>query len=383
MYDPRRLAAPAAAVALVLGLMAAEALLLSAASGARLERIPKHGSFMDANVYNDIGGRVAAVVREGRAAPREGPPLGLLLGSSVLHWNIDPAVLDRESEGSIRWLSLHGDDMNAEDMADSFDLAVRGGLRPRVVVIAYSPFQLARISDLSSEEAVAELKQILGDLAAGRTAGIRGRIKEVGPFIRGLFKSTFPSRTLFNNTVRRNLFEAKSRIFGAVGVAADESFAPSPDPWHAAYPRPGVLKMDAATQQALMKECRNRGWFSADSYRGGGDYGHALMELIRRARSMGAVVVLVRVPLSTIVRSELPPEGARCLDELLSSSFGTVAPAVLDYSTGMPDDAFYDHAHLNYRTRQDFSRTLGKDLNEHLGRTIGRPDVAVPAGTDP
>ncbi len=373
MYDPRRLVAPAAAVALVLGLMAAEALVLSAASGARLERIPKHGSFMDANVYNDIGGRVAAVVREERTGPGEGPPLGLLLGSSVLHWNIDPAVLDRECAGRIRWLSLHGDDMNAEDMADSFELAVRGGLRPRVVVIAYSPFQLARISDLSSEEAVAEFKQILGDLAAGRAGGIRGRIKEVGPFLRGLFKSTFPSRTLFNNTVRRNLFEGKSWIFGHVGVAADESFVPSPDPWHAAYPRPGILKMDPGTRTALMKECRNRGWFSAESYRGGGDYGQALMDLIRRARSLGAVVVLVRVPLSTIVRAELPPEGARCLDELLASSFGADAPAVLDYSTRMPDDAFYDHAHLNYRTRQDFSRIVGKDLNDTLDRTIGHP----------
>ena len=179
MYDPRRLVAPAAAVALVAGLMAAEALLLSAASGARLQRAEVlHTFWMDAaSVYNDIGGRVAGAVRPEPVAASPGTSVGVLLGSSVLQWSIDPEVLDRECGGNIRWLSLYGNDVNIEDMADFFDLAFRNGIKPEVVVVAYTPFLLARAPEPTLGEALGRVMPIVRGVMSGRLKEIRQGMK--------------------------------------------------------------------------------------------------------------------------------------------------------------------------------------------------------------
>ncbi len=377
MYDPRRLVAPAAAVALVTGLMAAEAFLLSAASGARLQRVPKYDTFMDASVYNDVGGRVAGAVRPEPVAASRGTPVGVLLGSSVLHWSIDPEVLDRECGGKIRWLSLYGNDVNIEDMADFFDLAFRNGIKPDVVVLAYTPFLLARAPEPTLGEALGRVMPVLRGVASGRLDEIRQGIRTLDPLARDLIKRALPSRTSFNNAARRNLLEARAKLFEAMGLGADACFAPARDPWRVPHPRAGLLAMaNPDDTNVMLGKYRQRGWFDSGNFAGGGAYGPSLVNLIRRTRALGARFVIVSMPQSTAVRSQMPPEAGRCLGQLLESSFGKDdAPLVIDYSAMMPDDAFYDPAHLNYRASGEFSRVLGKDLDSYLhgGRTIAGP----------
>ena len=110
--------------------------------------------------------------------------------------------------------------------------------------------------------------------------------------------------------------------------------------------------------KVMLGKYRQRGWFVSGSFAGGGAYGPSLVNLIRHARSLGARVVIISMPQSTAVRSEMPPEAGRCLGELLESSFGNDAPLVIDYSTLMPDDAFYDPAHLNFRANAENSRAV-------------------------
>ncbi len=340
----------------------------------------KTDSTMDISMYKGYGKRLAGVVRERARKPEAANPrLGVLLGSSTLEDGVDPAMLTEGSKGSIQWLSLFGHDVNLVDMRNLSRLFFMSKLKADVLVIAVQLGMFAHNDNLSNVQKGFDFRLVLKALLAKQVGLVQQSIEDAAmvPFDR-----LFPNRIWINQRARNFVNDARIQLFSDLNVGVESLFPPLPDPWIVPHRYPGVVRANDLTVQKILDQLDDRGWFQGKNYSPDSDRCQAYIDLIKGARASGAIVYVLVVPESLMMKERIPKEALRCVSEPLEREFGKDAPKVLNFRDAMPEKYFYDAMHLSSEGRPIFSKMLSEALEKNLANEP-RPPVSAPSSKRP
>jgi hypothetical protein len=346
-----------AATALALAFLG---LVLRPALQGRPDWLPLSDSTTDLETFTRSASRISGVWHAGK----QNDPMGIMIGSSSIQCSVDPGLLGDELRGSAwptDWLVLYGGGVNAGDAADLARLALDGGLHPQYVVFSLNVGSVARSEGVLSDPIEPSFETMLHYLAERSILLAR---KELDKTILVPWNRNFPNRTRINHWVRLGVFREKVRMMTALGFHFDEMFAPARDPWRVSvdwmigdHVPPSVIELQ-------MAGWRGKGWFEPSSYADKPGTLRALIEITRELTNQGIHVWFVLVPEKSTLREAMPAEAKQSLQEALDHEFGGHAPSILDCRDALPDDLFFDVAHVNREGKKVFTHYLATKLRE-------------------
>ncbi len=373
VFEPSRLLGPLSAIGLVVVALAVASALIRWSGQPVPGWVDPADPTIEDGQQERLGGKVAALIREGWAdRGRPGPGLGILIGSSTTYYGFDPAVLEAESPVPIRWLNLGTDGGNAEDTCRIARMVFRSGIRPDVVVLGLHQEMLPRttkncvrdptaprLDDLEHHLSEGNVRSAFGDVCGVTLAAI-GRV--------------FPRRSHTTYHVRQAAIEAKIRGFRLLGVSTDGLFAADADAWKsppALKRKGGVADLEHPVISAkLFEAIDDCGWFTGENYRIENPGPQAVLRLMDECvRDNVRLVVVLTPKLGWLGRME-PARAFECLDEVLEGRAGR-RPEVLDLRTAIPEPLFADLFHTDAAGRDIATRRLAAFLKAPSGDPSG------------
>ena len=322
-------------------------------------------STMDLDTYKAYGSRLAGILREqARETKEKDKRLGILLGSSTLQDGIDPTILTADSTNSMQWFSLFCHGLNMLDLRNVSDLFFKTDLKPDVVILGVTPGMFAtedNYFDVMWEEA--GLSQVAKYFLAGNLDLLNKSIKNTTLIA---FERMLPNREWINHYARRNMNDFRLEFFHKLGFGVESLFAPLADPYVVPMRigRGGNLARDR--MQILVGRLGSRRWFDKDNYDPKNNRCQAYIDIVKRAKAMGAKVYVVLLPEPKIMRDNVPLNSLASISEPLEREFGKDAPKVLNFRESMDEKYFHDHMHLNHDGRPVFSHMLSEALNKEI-----------------
>jgi len=323
MIDPKRLQGIAIALTGVLVAFATLNATLTVAVGPASRWLHHGENPTDWLVYDDVGGKLSAIARNGQAGTER--PIGILLGQSTLN-GIDPEELTRAVPDGPRWLNLSGVGGSINRIKDLSDLVEFSGTRPAEVVLGINPYMLAG----TPYEATLDFQ---------RRRSSTFRLKQA--------VWTWQNKDNVNHLFRQVLYQARMGLFRSTGHGADALFPPARDPW--VLPRQHVanrrLKPDELKER--LDYNAGLGWYDPARYAATNSNSESLDALIRGWLARGAKVRVVLLPESSDQRAQMPAEARRLLESIVRDASGSAQVPIVDLGDTQPDDAFLDLDHLN------------------------------------
>lgn len=324
-----------------------------------------------------VGARLAGIAEQGSP---DGRPIGVFVGSSTLEAAIDPATIGPAIDPGLRWVSLVCYAATAFELDLAIETMLRGGIRPRVVVVGVELRLLARNPSYRYADMDDPVGLDTGPLrSAIREMRLRSVVSEVRELTLRCLNNGFPDRKRANAHLDAWSATARLRMLQGLGQGLPAIFRPEPDAWAnrgGGFLRPGDPPppvLDPARELILQEgDLAASGVFDAGLYGVDRPASRALVDLVRRARSAGAGVLLVILPTSDYIRSRMPAEAVRTMAELEDEMRRSGGVEVLWFHQAMPDEWFRDHTHLTRAGRDVFARLLRDRLDHPGGAGPGR-----------
>jgi hypothetical protein len=371
MFDLRRLGMPFLSLVLVALAMAP----FSALSLAGVLRWPSWLKPADPMIVNGdlqhVGRRLVAIRRELEKAPPTRPrKLGVLLGSSTVLFALDPSILEEDSKVPMRWVNLGCENANAADTARLARLVVEdGGLKPDFVVLALHPDQFLRTKSFLVESVKFSPAALLRDLKGLRYRMVQDDVEKAALAPLDLF---FPYRTLIGYRSREVATDWKVAIFRGLGMGLDSIYPPDPKPWSSRT----LFTTPVATADVPAKLRANPRpeIFDERAYEADRENSRSITDLLRDFGDKINFCVLI-VPQRSELRSILPPMAMRKLLDVVEPA---AAGKVLDLRESLPDDYFFDHAHVGPAGRELTSHRLAEFLKPRIApleSTVSTPSA--------
>ena len=337
-----RLRGPVATLALV-GLAMTIGSGAIAATGPRWPRwLYPHDPTVRQEHVERAGSKLAALVHEGRRPVDE--RIGILIGSSSLMLGIDGETLTEQSGIPIRWLELCAGGANADDLTRLFRLVLWSDLKPECIILGLHPDMLAETTDCLGPDGD-EIYLVLDSLSRHASSGLLGEsLADIEAVIAAYTDLAFPSRTLVNYRLRSAIYEAKCRVFRAVGMRIDAMFAPGHGVW--AVPGPSKRNGPLRFRQGYFKNGR----YDSRSYAPDNPNSRSLASLIDEAARRGIRLLVLITPATRTDKEMQPPQAERCLQAVLMRQRGT-DPPVLNLRSEFDDNSFGDLFHLSAEGR--------------------------------
>ena len=319
---------------------------------------------MSNGFQEEIGAKLAALVREGWGTRGPSSPgLGVLIGASSTRYGFDPAILEAGSASPMRWINLSVEGSNASDVYRLARMILPSGIRPDVIVMGLHQEMLPRSVNFLEDETSLQLDDLKLDLSQG---DLLTGFEDLGHLAVAAINRAFPGRRYVTYLYREIAIEAKVKNFRRIGIGVTGLFTPDPTPWKPPHLRRARWATTAnlgeipAPLAVTMKE---KGWLLGDHYQIEDPNPQAVLHLIDDCDREDVRLVIVLTPQLTLIRDLLPRQSLDCLNRLLGGSEGR-RPEVLDLRTAIPETHFRDVLHVDDRGRDEASRLLAAYLFE-------------------
>ncbi|MBW2408941.1 MAG: hypothetical protein JRF72_04020 [Deltaproteobacteria bacterium] len=164
-------------------------------------------------------------------------------------------------------------------------------------------------------------------------------------------------------------------MFNWFGLGPDDLFSPHSkiNPFGAdikAYRTTRAPNRDLKKQVSFLKLV---GKFGPQNYQPNVEQAQALIDVIGRFQKMGAQVIVVLMPESKPLRSQIPSQAFQTLLVDLKRAFPIDTVPVVDMRDTMPDEYFYDYGHLNWAGRKRFSYRFAETIEPYLDANDFKP----------
>lgn len=295
-----------------------------------------------------------------RQVAREAPPDVAIVGSSRAHYGLPPSALDRcltdalgrptQTLAANRLAaSLYAADIVARDL-------FAGAAAPRALVVEVAPeslhgehFELAY--NVASTADVADIPECLG--AVPLSACVR-------PLVRGVENAAF---LLHRGWTDHRHIEWMALFHGGGQYCYDDAACTARNE---AYDDAHRGRWDTRVLKVL-PEVRTKRF--ADYIVGSGLPSAHFVALLDRARSDGARVFVVNMPVSALYAEQIPPEAHAAWHAWITATIAAHGARFLDYDTAewrARRELFLDPDHLNARGALALSRDLCGELTDAL-----------------
>ncbi len=307
---------------------------------------------------------------EGRA-PSDGRPLGLFVGSSTLEYDVDTEAVGSMIEPGLRWVSMISYAATTAETNLMTELALRGGLQPRVVVVTTEVRRLARSPSYRypglDDKTSLDPSPVLASL---RTGQWRSAASAAASLASNAYHAALPGRLraasynkAWGSTARLRLLESLDQPLAAI-------FEPDPDPWTyrgtpgqpADQPPPDL---DARQLREIRDDLVASGAFDASLYDLDRPAARSLVSAVRRARESGARVVVLVLPDSRFVLDRTPPAGLRAMEQISDELRQIGGVEVHAFRDAIPDRYFRDANHLSPEGKRLFTRAFRERWVRH------------------
>ena len=277
-----------------------------------------------------------------------GDRLAVLWGPSGVRFGVDAHILTERDPVGLRWVNLGFSGFRANLLEYYARPLEVSGLEPKVNLLGLYPMLLARSPHLALDPEPDE-NRLVARLER-RWLGLR------------------------RSTARRWVLDegraARSHAWYALGGRLTDFTAPDAvDPWKARTDLfdwlARITPLDRAAQEASWQRlgCFDPARFTP----GDAAETEALLSFVERGRRHGAVVVIVLMPQSTVLRARTPPEAFRYLAGVLDQVDADVP--VLDLVTALDDAELSDMVHPTKNGRIHLSHLIADYIGPILQAT--------------
>lgn len=304
-----------------------------------------------------MGAQVAGVEQQMRRNGKDDQPaFGVILGQSTTLRGINPAILEKNAEPHRPWLLLNGFGSSFVKLHYYAQTLLASDLRPGAIMLGLHETMLAG-QDREDAEPAAPVD--VDEANDKKVTGWRLRRAIMHP----IWVRT--QRADISHHVNMALFEARLAMHKTLGSGAVSLFTPAERPWRASSRDDLPPRRPNAFLRRQVNGWRDFGWYDPASYDTANRHADAFRKLIDGCDALGPKrIVIVLMPVTSDLRSWLPPEAMQAMRRLIDEVSGGRPIVVLDLRDAMPDDAFADYAHLNPGGREVFSGILAERLNE-------------------
>jgi hypothetical protein len=307
----------------------------------------RHAEVLNPETWLVLRSRVAAI--EKTVLPET---LAVTVGFSTAREGIDRTIF-RDSSG-LDLLNLASSGGSFSELHSYYDFVLDSRLKPRVLIVAVHPCWLSGrlLTDVSAAEASSPAMLQRNWLQ---------RVESSATIALDYPVWILANRARVNVLLRSALARARTSVANLLGIDA-LGLAPNLefDPW-----KTTVLYSDRHAPEGQLArqivQWRGFGWFDARQFSADSVEAAMLADFLRRAGRFSAHTIVVLMPESTVLRENVPVEAGTLLKDVVASTPGKFS--LLDLRAALPDELFYDHAHLNGAGRDRFSRLIGQEVS--------------------
>jgi hypothetical protein len=295
------------------------------------------------NAIDRFEAHIAAVELLQRAGRLDNRNLVVVLGTSTVEHGFDCQVLHANDPLHRYWLILGAGALNFAQLEGYARPLLDSSLKPSLVVIGLEP-SLTHVSD---EEAPwipdPSLKSFPHDL---RMLRIGDAIRDCAWLIR--------NRDVLMNAISALFYDAGVGVRALFDLPMSAAQPPAPDPWDVVDL--ATLRGDSTDVQG--KWSWRMGMLTPSHFQSPQRSVSALVRLVAELRQRGATVVGLITPQTSRLRPAYPPLVLSQFDQALAAASAGRPLRVLDLRDSIPDDLFYDDAHVNTPGKRMFCRML-------------------------
>jgi hypothetical protein len=296
--------------------------------------------------------------------------LAAIIGISNVREDVDLGAVRAVVGSEWHLLGLGGAGLGIRDVAQHADVVLASPLRPDLVVLGISLYQLVDTKPIS--------RQPQGILDYLRRRDFRNAAVAARDSV-----WLYSRRQDVGLAADAALLESRDRLFRRWGVVVSQSTRRSA--WREMIKADWPDHFSAATLRDEEAFFEGSGVFESKSYTAAVSAPAVLVDMVHRFRDRGAVVVVLLMPHHSTMQRRIPAEAIDAVNGPLRAAFGKDAPVVLDFQNSVPDSGFVDLSHLNAEGRSEFSRLFAQSLKGHLpaGQPLMKGSVAEVASPRP
>ncbi len=299
----------------------------------------------------------------GQAKPDD-RPVGLFVGSSTLEYDVETAAIGSMIDPGLRWVSMISYAATTAETDLMTELALRGGLRPRIVVVTTEVRRLARNPSYRYPGLDDSTSLDPGPMLASlRSARWGPAAREAAALASHAYHTALPGRLRAASYNKAWGATARLRLLDSLGQPLSAIFEPDPDPWtyRGAPGQPADQPPPDLNDQQL-REIRDdlvsSGAFDATLYDLDRPAARSLVSAVRRAREAGARVVVLVLPDSRFVLDRTPTTGPLAMERLSDELREIGGVEVHTFRDAIPDRYFRDANHLRPEGKRLFTRAF-------------------------
>jgi len=280
------------------------------------------------------------------AASDSSKGLCLITGLSTAREGLDAAWIGPRLDPPCAVLNLGSTGGGYLDLLESMRVIRWTPLRPRIGILAVHPAWLAE-EVMNGPDSTDRSNRLRPE----ERRGFRGRLR----VLRHESVWILANRDAIHSGLFQGLSHIRNAFAERMHLSAYVLFPPALDPWRADY----LYHSDKGDDAFLQRQWvgfQARGWFDPVRFRQNPRQQQALRAALRQMQEVCEDVYVLWMPERSDFRKAVPLEAQL-------SFCKTVHSRILDARACIPDDEFYDLAHLNAAGRQRLSQWLTDRLN--------------------
>jgi len=308
----------------------------------------RRAEVLDPGEYERVGRQIAAAERDVASPGASFRRVIIVAGLSTAREDIDGDAVGRALCGGSRLLNLGSSGGSFRELAFYLRPLRSTALSSALTVLAVHPVWLAGRRNVPE--------------VTPNSRDSRGENPVSGNLRRDQLKSALWSvanRRAVHAVVMDALWSFRERVDRRFALTAQQAFEPEREsPWADRISYQGMRAGSMALDEQL-RAWQAFGWFDARRFDSHGSEADALVEVLSAGRSAGGRVVVVLMPEHSTMRRMVPDVAGESLRTVVERA----GPyPILDLSAAIPDNGFYDYAHLNARGRGRLSALLARRL---------------------
>lgn len=347
----------AAAIAAVFSIIVALGVLLPTPKILMPEGIPM--GWANVSYYGQKVATLEAAYNKNKIDPSTS--FGFILGASVVREDFDPEIVSKVCDRGVRWVVFSNSGGCLKKMEYLSRPLFLSRVKPAVAVLGIYPTLLTGQlipPHIRRQNQIGNFKDIFN---GNSKADVDRLLKKAW---------VFSKRKEMNDILKHSLYRIRLRMFQWFELGPDALFAANPkiNPFGADYKHYRTPRGPKYHLKRQMTYWNLYGWFNPRAYQNNNGQAEALVRVIEDFQSRGTQVLIVLMPESTQLRSLEPPEALQALESVLENAFPAGTVPVIDMRDSMPEEYFYDFAHLNWAGRKLFSHRFAKTIESYLTR---------------
>ena len=284
---------------------------------------------------------------------------GFILGASVVRENFDPKIVSKAGDMGVRWTVFSNSGGCFKKMEYLSSPLFMSRVKPAVAVLGIYPTLLTGQLLPPHVRRQNQIGNFMDIFSGNLKADLDRLLKK---------EWVFSKRREMNDILKHSLYRIRLRLFQWFELGPDALFAANPkiDPFGADFKHYRTPRAPEHHLKRQMTFWNLYGWFDPRAYLARNGQAEALIRVIEDFQRRGTRVFIVLMPESTQLRSLEPPEALQALESVLENAFPADTVPIIDMRNSMPEEYFYDFAHLNWAGRKLFSQRFAKTIEPYL-----------------